>query len=62
MFDFIVLDMMSFDVILDMDWLIGYCATIDCVRHRVTFYTLDSDRFQFVGDRVVILSYRLICA
>ena len=39
MFDFIVLDMTSFDVILGMDWLTGYRAMIDCVRHRVTFYT-----------------------
>ena len=32
-FNFIVLDMTSFDVILGMDWLTGYRATIDCVRH-----------------------------
>ncbi|GFS30291.1 hypothetical protein Acr_00g0011220 [Actinidia rufa] len=50
-FDFIVLDMMSFDIILGMDWLIGYHATIDCVRHRVTFRTLEEDHFHFVGDR-----------
>ena len=30
-FDFIVLDMMSFDVILGMDWLTDYQATIDYV-------------------------------
>ena len=32
-FNFIVLDMTSFDVILDMDWLTSYRAMIDCVRH-----------------------------
>ena len=32
-FDFIVLDMTSFSVILGMDWLTGYRATIDCVRY-----------------------------
>ncbi|GFY85488.1 hypothetical protein Acr_04g0002260 [Actinidia rufa] len=40
----------SFDVILGMDWLTGYRATIDCVRHRVTFRTPEGDRFYFVGD------------
>ncbi|XP_057502676.1 uncharacterized protein LOC130786380 [Actinidia eriantha] len=34
-----------------IDWLTGYCAMIDCVRHRVTFCTLEGDRFHFVGDR-----------
>ena len=51
MFDFIVLHMTSFDVILGMDWLIGYQATIDCVRHRVTFCTPEGGHFYFVGDR-----------
>ncbi|GFZ15860.1 hypothetical protein Acr_25g0002690 [Actinidia rufa] len=50
-FDFIVLDMTSFDVILGMDWLIGYWAMIDYVRHRVTFCTPEGDRFHFVGDQ-----------
>ena len=50
MFDFIVLDITSFDIILDMDWLTGYQATIDCVRHRVTFCMPGGDRFHFVGD------------
>ena len=51
MFEFIVLDMTSFDVILGMDWLTGYRATIDCVRHRVTFCTPEGDHFHFMGDR-----------
>ncbi|GFY95027.1 hypothetical protein Acr_10g0004120 [Actinidia rufa] len=34
-----------------MDWLTGYRATIDCVRHRVTFCTPEGDHFHFVGDR-----------
>ncbi|GFY91510.1 hypothetical protein Acr_07g0017060 [Actinidia rufa] len=49
-FDFIVLDMTSFDIILGMDRLTGYHATIDCVRHRVTFCTSEGDHFHFVGD------------
>ena len=34
--DLIVLDMTTFDVILGMDWLRRYRATIDCYRRRVT--------------------------
>ncbi|GFS38040.1 hypothetical protein Acr_00g0055310 [Actinidia rufa] len=49
--DFIVLDMTSFDVIIGMDWLTDYRATIDCVRHQVTFCTPEGDRFHFMGDR-----------
>ncbi|GFY97535.1 hypothetical protein Acr_12g0000760 [Actinidia rufa] len=45
------LDLTSFDIILGMDWLTDYRATIDCVRHRVTFCTPEGDRFHFVGDR-----------
>ncbi|GFZ02656.1 hypothetical protein Acr_15g0012640 [Actinidia rufa] len=33
-FDFIVLDMRSFDVIFGIDWLTGYRAMIDYVRHH----------------------------
>ena len=50
-FDFTVLYMTSFDVILGMDWLTGYRAAIYCVWHRVTFYTPDGDHFHFEGDR-----------
>ena len=60
MFDFIVLDMTSFDVILGMDWLTGYRAMIDCVRHRVTFCTPEGDRFHFVGDRGCNFVHRLL--
>ena len=51
MFDFIVLNMTSFDIILGMDWLTGYQATIDCVQHQVIFCTPEGDRFHFVEDR-----------
>ena len=50
MFDFIVLDMTSFDVILGMDWLDIYRAMIDYFQHRVTFCTLEGDCFHFVRD------------
>ena len=50
-FDFIVLDMTLFDVILGMNWLIGYRAIIDRVRHRITFCTPEGDCFHFMGDQ-----------
>ena len=50
MFNFIVLDMTNFDIILGMDWLTDYHATIDYF-HRVTFCTPEGDHFYFMGDR-----------
>ena len=32
-FNFFVIDMISFDVIWGRDWLTDYCATIDCFQH-----------------------------
>ena len=51
MFNFIVLDMTSLDVILGMNWLSSYRATIDCFQHQVTFCIPEGDRFHFVGDQ-----------
>ena len=42
-FDFIVLDMSAFDVILGMDWLSSVRAVIDCYRRRVTICTAEGD-------------------
>ena len=50
-FDFIVLDMISVDVILGIDWLTSYRAMIDCFQHRVTFCTPEGVHFHFVGDQ-----------
>ena len=35
--DLIELDMEDFDMILGMDWLVRYGATIDCRKKMVTF-------------------------
>ena len=37
--DLRILDMLDFDVILMMDWLIAYRVVIDCELRRVTAYT-----------------------
>ena len=54
-FDFIVLDMTAFDVILGMDWLSSVRAVIDCYQRRVTICTGDGDCFRFFGDRLDIV-------
>ncbi|XP_059635314.1 uncharacterized protein LOC132277478 [Cornus florida] len=50
-FDFVVFDMMGFDVILGMDWLSFFRATIDYFRGRVSICTPAGDCFHFMGDR-----------
>ena len=54
-FDFIVLDMTAFDVILGMDWLSSVRAVIDCYQRRVTICTGDGDCFRFFLDRLDIV-------
>ena len=49
-FDFIVLDMEGFDLILGMDWLSSHHATIDCYRRRVLIRDIDREYFYFHGD------------
>ena len=42
-----IMDMLKFDVILGMDWLIAYRIVIDCESRRVTAYTQDGTRVVF---------------
>ncbi|XP_059631122.1 uncharacterized protein LOC132274002 [Cornus florida] len=49
--DLILLEMTGFDIILGMDWLSSFHATIDCFSGRVSVYTPEGDCFVFVGDR-----------
>ncbi|KAL7195478.1 hypothetical protein ACSBR1_035660 [Camellia fascicularis] len=44
--------MLSFDVILGMDWLSSCRAVINCYRQKVTVCTSSGDCFYFLGDRV----------
>ncbi|XP_059629606.1 uncharacterized protein LOC132272479 [Cornus florida] len=50
-FDFIVLDMMGFDVVLGMDWLSFLRVTIDCFHGQVSVCTPARYCFHFMGDR-----------
>ena len=45
------MDMLEFDVILGMDWLMAHRVVIDCDRRRVTAYTPDGNCFMFQGDK-----------
>ncbi|XP_022865719.1 uncharacterized protein LOC111385547 [Olea europaea var. sylvestris] len=45
----IVLEMKDYDIILGMDWLSKYQATIDCMRKSVTFQPLGNEPFTFIG-------------
>ena len=53
--DLRIMNMLEFDVILGMDWLIAYRVVIDCERRRVTAYTQDGTRVVFQGDKHDIL-------
>ena len=48
--DLVILDMIDYDVILGMDFLSKYEATIDCKARVVSFKPPGEDKFTFVGD------------
>ena len=47
--DLIVLEMVDYDVILDMDWLSKYNATILCRRKKVVFQLSEREVFEYKG-------------
>ncbi|XP_020524745.1 uncharacterized protein LOC110007553 [Amborella trichopoda] len=49
--DLILLDIQDFDVILGMDWLYTYHATVNCHEKMVTFKCLDQVVLHFEGTR-----------
>ena len=49
--DLVVLDMVNYDVILGMNFLSKYKATIDCKARVVSFQPPNEKRFVFVDDR-----------
>ena len=51
--DLLPLNIDHFDIILGMDWLQKYHATIDCVTKQVVFRPPGQDEFTFVGHGVV---------
>lgn len=45
-----VFSMLGFDVILGMDWLSRYNASIDSCKKELTFRLPDNDEFKFCGS------------
>ena len=50
-FDFIILEMSGFDIILGIDWLSSFQATIDYYWCKVSICNPKGDCFQFTRDR-----------
>ena len=50
--DLVLLDLQDFDVILGIDWLASYHASIDCFGKRVMFSILGQPNFSFEGKHV----------
>ncbi|XP_035547382.1 uncharacterized protein LOC118348916 [Juglans regia] len=50
--DLIVFHMVGFDVILGMDWLASYRASIDCAKKEVVFRPPNEGEFRFTGSKV----------
>ena len=49
--DLVLLDVIGFDVILGMDWLAQYYATVDCRTKEVIFRIPDENEFRFRGHK-----------
>ncbi|KAL5538563.1 hypothetical protein UlMin_044881 [Ulmus minor] len=48
--DLIILEIKDFDVILGMDWLSKYNATIHCKKRKVVFEPHGKEKFELIGD------------
>ena len=60
--DLVVLSMQNFEVILGMDWLTKYHATIDCNKKIVIFQPPGEEQFMFNGisfSRSLLIIYAL---
>ncbi|XP_028069369.1 uncharacterized protein LOC114271903 [Camellia sinensis] len=56
------LDMNSFDIILGMDWLGEYGATIDCLTKRISFHPPGQSESTFQGHGVISPPYLISAA
>lgn len=50
--ELILLDMVDFDIILGMDRLLTYHATVDCFPRTITFSSVDQLAFQILGTKI----------
>ena len=49
------MDVLEFDVMLGIDWLMTHRVVIDCERRRVTIYTQDGIHVTFQGHKHDVL-------
>ena len=49
--DLVLLDVIDFEVILGLDWLAQYYASLDCREKVVIFRIPNNDEFRFRGDK-----------
>ena len=49
--DLVLLDVIDFEVILGLDWLAQYYASLDCREKIVIFEIPNNDAFRFRGDK-----------
>ncbi|KAI9159640.1 hypothetical protein LWI28_000517 [Acer negundo] len=52
--DLLPLKMHDFDVILGMDWLASYYASIDCFSKEIVFHKLREKEFRFRGYETLV--------
>ena len=57
----IVIPNLEFVVIISMDFLSIYHASIDCFKRQVVLFTLERDCHRFNGDRLEIFLSSLSC-
>jgi uncharacterized membrane protein AbrB (regulator of aidB expression) len=48
----VVFDMLGYDVILGMDWLLNHCASIDCRMKEISFRPFGVEEVKYCGSRV----------
>ena len=51
--DLVVLDMVGYDIVLGMDWMSAYHATVDCHKKRVTISPPGGPVIVFSGGRLL---------
>jgi hypothetical protein len=49
-----VFQMLGFDIILGMDWLSRYYASIDCRKKKIVFWPPNGVQFAFCGSRELL--------
>jgi hypothetical protein len=57
--DLVLLGMHDFDVILGMNWLVAYHASVDCFEKEVVFRPPDELEFRFKGSRLPSLPHMI---